>query len=144
MKNLMTVLKKLGKKLTGQDITGTNLVNVIDNIADNYEGGGSSGGGELVVNVVRQTSANEKLLDKNLSEIMQFIASGSYNVVIVDGSGGGAIYRLFFSYGDTSNGGVAFYTITAYKSGDTQSFSVTRFSIASSKPDTAVFETVSF
>lgn len=44
MKNLLTVLKKLGNKMTGDDISGTNLVTVVDDIAEKYTGG--SGGGE--------------------------------------------------------------------------------------------------
>ena len=46
MKNLLTVLKKLGKKMTGDDIAGTNLVTVVDDIANKYTGGGGGGGGD--------------------------------------------------------------------------------------------------
>lgn len=46
MKNLLPILRKLGKKMTGEDITGTNLVTVVDDIAEKYTGG--SGGGDVV------------------------------------------------------------------------------------------------
>lgn len=66
MKNLLTVLKKLGKKMTSQDINGTNLVTVVDDIANKYTGGGGSGGsGVLVATEVDGT------LDKTWQEIFE-------------------------------------------------------------------------
>lgn len=44
MTNLITALKKLGKKMTGEDVTGNDLVQLVDDIAEKYTGGGSDGG----------------------------------------------------------------------------------------------------
>lgn len=57
MKNLLTVLKKLGKKMTGEDITGKNLVTVVDDIADKYTGssGGEGGGGGSDIFIIETT-----------------------------------------------------------------------------------------
>ena len=49
MKNLLTSLKKLGKKMTGDDVTGGDLVTVVDNIAEGYSGGGSGGESDVVL-----------------------------------------------------------------------------------------------
>lgn len=82
MKNLLTVLKKLGKKMTGSDIAGTNLVTVVDDIANKYTGG-SGGGGEggcdctLVVGmtVTGTVDGVTQTLDKTWQEIYDALAA---------------------------------------------------------------------
>ena len=58
MKDLLTTLKKLGKKMTGKDIAGKDLVQVVDNITKNYEGG-SGGSGAFVIDVLDDGKGTE-------------------------------------------------------------------------------------
>ena len=86
MKNLLPVLRKLGKKMTGDDIAGTNLVTVVDDIAEKYTGssGGSGGDGcDCTLVVTAQTSSNAITLDKTWQEIYDALAAGK-RVVIND------------------------------------------------------------
>lgn len=81
MKNLLTVLKKLGKKMTSQDINGTNLVTVVDDIANKYTGGGGSGGsGSCDCTMI--VTENEETLDKTWQEIYDAIAAGKRVVLV--------------------------------------------------------------
>ena len=48
MSDLVTSIKALGAKMTGKDIAGKDLVQVVDNITENYEGGGGGGGATVI------------------------------------------------------------------------------------------------
>lgn len=86
MKNLLTVLKKLGKKMTDQDITGTNLVTVVDDIANKYTGGGGSGGSgscdcTLVVGMTIDETMSTLSLDKTWQEIYDALVAGKHVII---------------------------------------------------------------
>lgn len=44
MKEFIDSVKALGEKMTGKEVEGTELVDVVDDIAEKYEGGGQGGG----------------------------------------------------------------------------------------------------
>ena len=50
MKKFIDSVKALGEKMTGKEIEGTKLIDIIDETADAYEGGGSGGGSKVVAN----------------------------------------------------------------------------------------------
>jgi hypothetical protein len=77
MENLLTVLKTLGKKMTGVDITGNNLVAVVDNIADNYAESGEHGNNSVfIINTVEQTGDNTFTYDVEFSDVVEAFKSG--------------------------------------------------------------------
>ena len=83
MENLLTVLKTLGKKMTGVDITGNNLVAVVDNIADNYAESGTNGNNSvLIVNTVGQQSGSQSdgtyNYDVAFSDVAEAIKAGKH------------------------------------------------------------------
>ena len=75
MKNLLTALKKLGKKMTGDDVTGSDLVTVVDNIADGYTGGGGSGGGAFIITLTGSED-DGYAMDKTFDEILEAYQNG--------------------------------------------------------------------
>lgn len=103
MKNLLTSLKKLGKKMTGSDVTGTDLVTVVDNIADGYSGGGGSGGGGQVIITADNPYFMSPTLDKSYDEIREIVESGDRSLVIEAHPAGPSlcIFRLD-SYSDNA------------------------------------------
>ena len=99
MKNLLTVLKKLGKKMTNQDITGTNLVTVVDDIAEKYTGGGggeSGSGGPLVVEATptMTTDGVTEALDKTWQEIHDAVLTKGVTIIRHDVGGDSEFIRL--------------------------------------------------
>lgn len=87
---MMTAIKNLGKKLTGKDIDGTNLVTVVDDIANKYNGSGGGGGGGDNGNLVLKLSEAEKIDDYRYSFSPLTIkdcfdaASSGRNIVLID------------------------------------------------------------
>lgn len=81
-------IEKLGKKLTGKDIHGTSISDVVSKVGDNFEGG--SGG--VVFNIYFTEEAVFQDAEKTPSEVEQLLSSGanvSCNVYI-----GGTRYQL--------------------------------------------------
>ena len=87
MKNLLTSLKKLGKKMTGSDVTGSDLVTVVDNIAEGYSGGGGSGGGveliKLTTDYDDSTKTNYLVCTKTVEELFNLFYSKTNIIVYV-------------------------------------------------------------
>ena len=83
MKNLLTALKELGKKMTGVDITGSNLVTVVDDISKKYTGGGGGGeGGSGGTLVVRATENDDiTTLDKTWQEIHDAVLTRGVTII---------------------------------------------------------------
>lgn len=76
--NLAEALKKLYTKLGGTDALpqGTNTCTLVDKIADEVSGGGSSGGGVFYVNVLHDESTSSDYLDKTYNQIKSAVDSG--------------------------------------------------------------------
>lgn len=76
--NLADALKKLYTKLGGTDALpqGTDTCTLVDKIADEVSGGGSSGGGVLYVNVLYDESTDTTSLDKTYNQIKSAVDSG--------------------------------------------------------------------
>lgn len=84
MKNLLTSLKKLGKKMIGSDVTGSDLVTVVDQIADGYTGGGGGGegGGNLIGHAVE--NAGDITTDICYNDVVNAIESGKMVYMTID------------------------------------------------------------
>lgn len=84
--NLADALKKLYTKLGGTDALpqGTNNCTLVDKIADEVSGGGSSGGGVFYVNVL---SGDEITLDKTYNQIKSAADSGQVVLLKQFGTG---------------------------------------------------------
>lgn len=84
--NLADALNKLYTKLGGTDVLpqGTNTCTLVDKIADEVSGGGSSGGGVFYVNVL---SGDEITLDKTYNQIKSAADSGQVVLLKQFGTG---------------------------------------------------------
>lgn len=76
--NLADALKKIYTKLGGTDALpqGTNTCTLVDKIADEVSGGGSSGGGTLIVTETRSEDGKSATLDKTYNQIKSAADSG--------------------------------------------------------------------
>lgn len=76
--NLADALKKLYTKLGGTDALpqGTNNCTLVDKIADEVSGGGSSGGGTLLVTETWSEDGKSATLDKTYNQIKSAVDSG--------------------------------------------------------------------
>ena len=76
--NLADALKKLYTKLGGTDALpqGTNNCTLVDKIADEVSGGGSSGGGTLIVTETWSADGKSATLDKTYNQIKSAVDSG--------------------------------------------------------------------
>lgn len=76
--NLADALKKLYTKLGGTDVLpqGTDTCTLVDKIADEVSGGGSSGGGVFYVNILYDESTDSESLDKTYNQIKSAVNSG--------------------------------------------------------------------
>lgn len=78
MKKFIDSVKALGEKMTGKKIEGTKLIDVIDETAENYQGGEKSGGGQgdqytvnaLWVNTILQNSVKPENYGFNLRQFI--------------------------------------------------------------------------
>lgn len=113
MKNLLTVLKKLGKKMTGSDIAGTNLVTVVDDIANKYTGGGGSGGSgcDCQPTVLHTTfDPDAEITDMTAGEVFSIIESGKPVVIIADDNSNTEVYSVFKALRD-ADGTIGIYAL---------------------------------
>lgn len=62
---ILDSLKKLGRKMTGSPVQGTDIESAIDSIANNYSGGG----GNILVVKFTQNDEGDVVCDKAYSEI---------------------------------------------------------------------------
>ena len=101
--DIIKAVKKLGNKLTGETYTSKDLVDLIDDIAEDYNG--SSGGGGLVVHVDGDTGA----LDKKYSEIVAAAQVGYVGMLTQNGQDEYDVYSLV-GYGyDSGDGYCVFF-----------------------------------
>lgn len=108
MASLVNVVKKLGKKMTGKDIKGNDLVKVVDTIANNYAGGGGDdeGGGDnneqVIVTCYYDSQTQKYIVSKTFDEIIGYILAGNHNIALVfydyglptEAENSGSIYHL--------------------------------------------------
>lgn len=67
-------VEKLGKKLTGKDIHGASISDVVSKVGDNFEGG--SGG--VVFEIVAERSGTIVSAEKTPDEVEQLLYKGTY------------------------------------------------------------------
>lgn len=87
--NLADALKKLYTKLGGTDALpqGTNNCTLVDKIADEVSGGGSSGGGTLLVTETWSEDGKSATLDKTYNQIKSAADSGQVVLLKQFGTG---------------------------------------------------------
>ena len=120
MKNLVTSLKALGAKMTGRDIAGKNLVRVIDNITENYEGSG--GGGAFVIDVLDDTqhSGNSFVIDSDEPAGSEYYTNLLNEAYAAAESGRPVMIRAYSAPEGTPTGSCTWYQLIehAISSGD--------------------------
>lgn len=77
--DLITAMRKLGKKLTGKDYAHKELVSLIDDIAEDYEGGSS----ESDDSVISVNADDNNGLDKTYDEINEAFMAGK-TIIVTD------------------------------------------------------------
>lgn len=84
--NLAGALKKLYTKLGGTDALpqGTDTCALVDKIADEVSGGGSSGGGTLLVTETWSANGNSATLDKTYNQIVSALNNGQVVLIKSD------------------------------------------------------------
>lgn len=99
-------------------------------------GGGSTG---MVVTATTQTSQTTKTIDKTFTEVMEYIAAGNYDVILVDKAAGGNVAYFEVAYGNVSGGAIQFQ---AFGTNGTEIFA-TKYAINSANPGVVTYKTVS-
>lgn len=113
--NLADALKKLYTKLGGTDALpqGTDTCTLVDKIADKVSGGGSSGGGTLIVTETWSADGKSATLDKTYNQIVSALNNGQVVLLKSDTSLPGqeeTNLNLLERYGTDNNGVfVAYY-----------------------------------
>lgn len=119
MSDLVTSLKALGAKMTGEDIVGKDLVQVVDNITENYEGGGGGAGGTVIIKLTGnpQMSPTGLSIDKTFSEILELVNAGNLDIVIESNEfAHNPYYRLSGYYGALPDSCTSFEFVHTYTS----------------------------
>lgn len=127
MAKLINSLKNLGAKLTGKEIESNKLVDVINETADNYEGGGSGGVislYDIINNVTGKTL--------NWSKVVAFL-----NALGVDTTTTGELNLDFGKQGIEGDNDYDFLLIRTISSGDDYDYQIYSFDVQSNTGNAA-------
>ena len=80
--NLIKSMKKLGKKMTGSDVRGDDLAEIVENIAEGYSGGGGDNIEQVTFTRVDGTTVRS---DKTAGEIINSYLSGKVVIGSITG-----------------------------------------------------------
>lgn len=147
MRNLLTVLKKLGKKMTGEDITGKNLVTVVDDIAEKYTSGGGGEGGGGGITVVETTVTGDIYVDNAVTftnatalfDMFEDVAANpekafKYGIVLYDN-----LESITTDHPKYNGAGIEFYGFLYYMESELRYVDIARSRSDITADDTLVF-----
>lgn len=80
MKEFIDSVKALGEKMTGKEVEGTELVDVVDDITEKYEGGGQGGGAVGCAYLTTNFDLKDLLLGKHLDVTKFFSLCEKYDI----------------------------------------------------------------